>query len=171
MHCGKRNWQDLFDDVLLVNNGAEETHFIGSVVLYREKDRENGLSHYTIIDGQQRIITLAIMLSCIAFWLKCYSAEKEFNGTKQYIITRDDSDKDHIMVTSEYHISLERVISEIVKPRDFISFLISLCFNTLSDTIEISDPPLKSTPKLTPVIIVIITPNITIIIGAKNLLI
>lgn len=120
----KRNWQDLLDDIMLVNNGAEQTHFIGSMVLYREKDRENGISHYTIIDGQQRIMTLAIILSSIAFWLKCHSAENEFNGTKQYIIARDDSDKDHIMVTSEYHMSLEQILHAIVStPLDTIKEL------------------------------------------------
>lgn len=121
----KRNWQDLLDDIMLVNNGVEKTHFIGSMVLYREKDRENGISHYTIIDGQQRITTLAIILSSIAFWLKCYSAENEFNGTKQYIVARDDSDKDHIMVTSEYHISLGQILLAIV--------------NTSLDTIKVQN--------------------------------
>ncbi len=117
----KRNWQDLLDDIMLVYSGAEKTHFIGSMVLYREKDRENGISHYTIIDGQQRIMTLAIILASIAFWLKCYSAENEFNGTKQYIVARDDSDKDHIMVTSEYHLSLEQILSAIIStPLDSI---------------------------------------------------
>ena len=120
----KRNWQDLLDDIMLVNNGTENTHFIGSMVLYREKDRENGISHYTIIDGQQRIMTLAIILSSIAFWLKCHSAENEFNGTKQYIIARDDSDKDHIMVTSEYHMSLAQILQAIVStPLDTIKEL------------------------------------------------
>ncbi len=110
----KRNWQELLEDVMLVQNGIEKTHFIGSMVLYREKDRENGISYYTIIDGQQRIITLTIFLSSIAFWLKCYSGESEFNGTKQYIMARDDLDKDHVMVTSEYHMSLERYLCNIV---------------------------------------------------------
>ncbi len=59
-------------------------------------------------------MTLAIILSSIAFWLKCYSAENEFNGTKQYIVARDDSDKDHIMVTSEYHMTLERILHGVV---------------------------------------------------------
>lgn len=111
----KRNWQDLFDDIMLVNNGFEKTHFIGSIVLFCENERKKGISHYTIIDGQQRIMTLAIVLSSIAYWLKWFSAENEFNGTKQYVVARDDSDKDYIMVTSEYHMSLEKVVSELIK--------------------------------------------------------
>ena len=110
----ERNWKELFDDVELVVSGIEPTHFIGSIVLYKEKDRENGISYYTIIDGQQRIITLTIFLSSIAFWLKCYSAENEFKGTKQYIIASDDSDVQHLMVNSEYHLSLNRILYNII---------------------------------------------------------
>lgn len=54
----RRNWQELFDDVILVATQKEPTHFIGSIVLYREKDRKNGVSYFTIVDGQQRIGTL-----------------------------------------------------------------------------------------------------------------
>ena len=110
----ERNWEELFDDIMLIHSGHEATHFIGSIVLYRGKDRENGISHYTIIDGQQRITTLAILLASVAFWLKCYGADDEFNGTKQYIMARDDTDKDHIMVTSEYHVSLGRILDGII---------------------------------------------------------
>lgn len=126
----KRNWKELWDDVILVNCGKEKTHFIGSIVLYRKEERENGISHYTIIDGQQRIITLQILLSSIAFWLKCYSAENEFNGTKRYIIAQDDSDRNHVMVTSEFHLSLERVLMSIattplesIKNQDIAAFV------------------------------------------------
>lgn len=109
----QRNWQELFDDIMLVNRGVEQTHFIGSIVLFQEKDRENGISYYTIIDGQQRIMSLAIILSSIAFWLKCYSAESDFKGTTQYIVARDDSNGNHVMVTSECHMSLEQILKGI----------------------------------------------------------
>lgn len=49
----KRNWQELFDDVLLVATGKEATHFIGSIVLYKENDRKNGISYFTIVDLQK----------------------------------------------------------------------------------------------------------------------
>lgn len=110
----KRNWQEIYDDIMLVVNGFEPTHFIGSIVLYQDKDRENGVSSFTIIDGQQRITTIAIFISCIAFWLKYYKAESEFNGVKQYIVARDDCDKDWIMVTTEAHLSLETIMKKIV---------------------------------------------------------
>ena len=51
----------------------------------------------------------------LLFKLKCYDAEDEFNGIKQYIMARDDSDKDYIMVISEYHISLSRILERIME--------------------------------------------------------
>ncbi|MGN1108628.1 MAG: DUF262 domain-containing protein, partial [Oscillospiraceae bacterium] len=111
----KRNWQELLDDIMLIINGNEPTHFIGSMVLYSEKERENGISHYVIIDGQQRITTLTILLASIAFWLKCFNAEDEFNGTKQYLLAHDDSDKDHIILISENHMSFSRILNGIIR--------------------------------------------------------
>lgn len=64
--------------MILVATQKEPTHFIGSIVLYREKDRKNGVSYFTIVDGQQRIISLTIFLASIAFWLLllCKKIEK-----------------------------------------------------------------------------------------------
>ena len=159
----KRNWQEIYDDIKLVVKGFEPTHFIGSIVLYQDKDRENGVSSFTIIDGQQRITTLAIYISCIAFWLKYYNAESEFNGVKQYIVARDDYDKDWIMVTTEAHLSLEAIMKKIVsssfvidKSQSIDSFInsnildsgdenVADCFkfflNQISNDIKVSDDP------------------------------
>lgn len=65
----ERNWGDLYQDINLVKKGVASTHFIGSIVLMEEAD-EDGLSVYTIIDGQQRIITLAILLASILYAFK-----------------------------------------------------------------------------------------------------
>lgn len=106
----RRNWQELFDDVILVATQKEPTHFIGSIVLYREKDRKNGVSYFTIVDGQQRIISLTIFLASIAFWLRCHEADNEFHGTRQYLFTRDDSNNESIVIKSEQYLSLERIV-------------------------------------------------------------
>ena len=106
----KRNWQELFDDVMLVATQKEPTHFIGSIVLYREKDRKNGISYLTIVDGQQRIISLTIFLASVAFWLRCYGVDNEFRGTRGYLFTHDDSNNETIVIKSEQYLSLERII-------------------------------------------------------------
>lgn len=109
----KDNWQELFDDVMAVVNGHISSHFIGSIVLKTDPE-ENGLPHYSVIDGQQRTITLAIFLSSIMFWMKKLEMDDDFNGTKPYIIAKDDKNKDVVMVTAENNGSLENIIKAIV---------------------------------------------------------
>ncbi len=109
----KDNWQELFDDVMTVVNQHIPSHFIGSIVLKIDPE-ENGLPHYSVIDGQQRTITLAIFLSSIMFWMKKLGMEDDFNGTRPYIIAKDDKNKDVVMVTAENNGSLETIINAIV---------------------------------------------------------
>lgn len=52
----KSSWQDLFEDVLF-SITEEKPHFIGSIVL-KKGSKKDGLSYYTIIDGQQRLTSL-----------------------------------------------------------------------------------------------------------------
>lgn len=60
----KDNWEDLFDDLIRVN----QRHFLGSIILKRIT-QQNGItlsqSHVSVIDGQQRITTLSILLKAI----------------------------------------------------------------------------------------------------------
>ena len=65
---GRDNWQELFDDVMEVVKGTFPAHFIGSIVL-KTDDRLNGLPQFSVIDGQQRTITLAVFLVSIMFWM------------------------------------------------------------------------------------------------------
>ena len=113
----KRNLEELFDDISLVVEGACESHFLGSFVL-KVEGRENGLPTYTIIDGQQRIITLTILLASILYWLRKENLTDDFEGTKQYVIAKDDKARDVVMVKSDYHLSLESIINGILEPDD-----------------------------------------------------
>ena len=60
----KENWEDLFDDLIRV----DQRHFLGSIILKRVM-RQGGLtltqSNVSVIDGQQRITTLSILLKAI----------------------------------------------------------------------------------------------------------
>lgn len=109
----KDNWQELFDDVLAVVNEKSNSHFLGSIVL-KTDPMFNGLPHYSIIDGQQRTITLAIFLTSIMFWMKKNGMEDDFNGTKPYVIAKDDKNNDVVMVTAENNGSLESIINSII---------------------------------------------------------
>ena len=113
----KRNLEELFVDISLVADGACESHFLGSFVL-KVEGRENGLPTYTIIDGQQRVITLTILLASILYWLRKENLTEDFEGTKQYIIAKDDKARDVVMVKSDYHLSLKAIINGILKTDD-----------------------------------------------------
>lgn len=109
----KDNWQELFDDVMAVVNEVFPSHFIGSIVL-KTDPMINGLPHYSVIDGQQRAITLAVFLTSIMFWMKKFGMNDDFSGTLPYVVAKDDKNKDIIMVTAENSGSLENIISAIV---------------------------------------------------------
>lgn len=108
----KRNWEELYDDISLVTQKTLPPHFIGSFVL-NDEGRQDGLPHYTIIDGQQRIITLTIMLASILFWFKKEKLIDDYLGTTQYVFATDDKAKKRVMLQSDYHLSLETIIKSI----------------------------------------------------------
>lgn len=104
----ERNWEELFEDITY-SITSNTSHFLGSFVL-KDEGRINGLPNFTIIDGQQRIITLSIFLSSILYWLRKEKMEDDFFGTKLYIFTQDDKANETTIVKSEYHSSLESII-------------------------------------------------------------
>lgn len=113
----KDNWVDLFNDInysTSLEDPDSNTHFLGSVVLKIE-GRRNGLDIYTIIDGQQRIISLSMLLTSVLYWMKYYQMDTDVAGTKRYIITNDDEDSEKLMVTSEYHRSFEMIVQHIIQ--------------------------------------------------------
>lgn len=110
----KDNWQELFDDVKNVVDRRISSHFIGSLVLKSDSVIQ-GLPHFSVIDGQQRTITLAIFLTSIMFWMKKYGMDNDFNGTLPYVVAKDDKNNDVIMVTAESSGSLESIIRAIVE--------------------------------------------------------
>ncbi len=110
----KDNWQELFDDILAVVKGILPSHFIGSIVL-KTDFMVNGLPQYSVIDGQQRTITLSIFFTCIMFWMKKMGMNDDFNGTVPYVIAKDDKNKDTTMVKAESNGSLESIICAIVE--------------------------------------------------------
>lgn len=55
------NWEDLWLDIIGLKDNVESTHYLGTIVLQTEDNKS-----FTIIDGQQRMVTLSIIiLGCI----------------------------------------------------------------------------------------------------------
>lgn len=109
----KRNWTEIFDDISFVVEKTFPNHFIGSIVL-KDEGRKNGLPNYQIIDGQQRITTLTIMIASIVYCMRKQNMFDDVEGTKQYLVAKNDKGKDVVMVSSSGHESLEVIIHKIL---------------------------------------------------------
>ncbi len=105
------NWEDLWLDIIALQNNEESVHYLGTIVL-----QTNDNKTYTIIDGQQRIVTLSILiLGCLKLltdlsengieprkneerkeiFINQYVAYKDPKAlTYQSKLTLNDSDKD-----------------------------------------------------------------------------
>ncbi len=109
----ERNWTDLDKDVALVVEGISSSHFIGSIVLKSEED-EAGLPVYTVIDGQQRLITLTLVITAILYELKRRGMTADAFGTVKYLQATDDSGEQRIIVSAESHLTLGRLVEGVI---------------------------------------------------------
>lgn len=107
----EQNWTDLYRDLQLVADGTATTsHFLGSIVLKQEED-EAGLSVYTVIDGQQRILTLTILIASIIFVMKKRDLISDAAGTKKYVVAIDNKADERVIVDPEHHRSLPKIVN------------------------------------------------------------
>jgi len=63
----EKHWEAFWDDIstLLDSELGEEEHFIGAFVVMSRGHRPGSRPQYLVIDGQQRLITLSILLAAI----------------------------------------------------------------------------------------------------------
>ena len=54
----EENWEDLWQDILMLHQDPESSHYMGAIVL---QNSANSDKEWTIIDGQQRFATLSIL--------------------------------------------------------------------------------------------------------------
>lgn len=109
----EHNWRDLFEDIKLVTEGVSPSHFIGSIVLMEEEEEES-LDVFTIIDGQQRIITLTLLLASLMFAFKKRHMNSDAGGTRKYLVAKDTKDTEHVIVAPENHLSLMRIVEGVI---------------------------------------------------------
>lgn len=104
----KDNWSDLFED-LQFSISQESPHFIGSIVL-EEYQKKDGLTYYTVIDGQQRITTITLLLLAIMKHFHENSMTDEFLGTISYVQSKNNRNQDIVILSSDYHTSLKCLV-------------------------------------------------------------
>src|SRR3954467_8600710 len=63
-------WEPLWEDVERITQnrlaGEDRRHFLGAVVIRREKTPVGGITEWSVIDGQQRLTTLQLLRSALA---------------------------------------------------------------------------------------------------------
>ncbi len=110
------NWRDLFEDILF-SIKQQKPHFVGSIVL-DDDHKEDGLSFYTIIDGQQRITTITLLLIAIMKHFYENDMIDDFLGTVSYLQSKNNRNQDVIILSSDYHTSLDSLIKGIIGMQD-----------------------------------------------------
>lgn len=112
----KDNWQDLYED-LVFSLAENKPHFLGSIVLNSDK-KIDGLSYYTIIDGQQRITTIILALLAIMKLFYENGMINDFLGTVSYLQSKNNKNQDIIILNSDYHSSIECLIKAVLSLED-----------------------------------------------------
>ena len=113
-----RNWKDLLSDIFLVCDEKTDGHFIGSIVL-EDAGENNAIKYYTIIDGQQRIITITILLTALYQLYLDNDLIKESEAIKKYCFAHN-SNNDSFFVLENMEIGLKGMIEEVFsKKRKF----------------------------------------------------
>lgn len=88
----KEHWRDLYEDIIF-SITENKPHFVGSIVLEGE-GKKDGLSYYTIIDGQQRLTTITIVLLAIMKHFQENNMTDDFLGTISYLQSKNNSNQD-----------------------------------------------------------------------------
>lgn len=112
----KPHWQDLHEDIVF-SITETKPHFVGSIVLEGE-GKKDGLSYYTIIDGQQRLTTITIVLLAIMKHFHENDMTDDFLGTISYLQSKNNSNQDITILNSEYHVSLSSLIRNMIALKD-----------------------------------------------------
>lgn len=110
----RENWSELLEDVIFSCKSGKTPHFLGSVVL-EDNGKKEGISRYTIIDGQQRLTTITLLLIAIMKLFNEKGMKNEFLGTLDYVITKNNVNEQKPILNSDYHVSLEKLIWKIEK--------------------------------------------------------
>lgn len=79
----KEKWETLWEDLMkLYSDEVEGSYFLGAIVTQSIPGTADGISPYLVIDGQQRLITLTILLAAMQYTLK-HDKNKQFKDKYQ----------------------------------------------------------------------------------------
>lgn len=109
----KDNWRDLLDDLkFTIRQHNKRQHFIGCIVLQNIK-KEDDINYYNVIDGQQRSITIALLLATIMKIFKERGLDDFFAGTSKFLYQKDSANKEHYVISSDYHLVIKDLLRKL----------------------------------------------------------
>src|SRR6478736_3612907 len=92
----QKNWQTLWDDVFeRYEADSKVEHFLGAIVTSPAKSVPVGVSKFLVIDGQQRLTTLAILLCAIRDSLPAEAKPERNRIGRHYLVNEDYEGWDH----------------------------------------------------------------------------
>ena len=106
----QNNWREMFEDINLVYEEKTDKHFIGSIVLKREKISDGIKNHFSIIDGQQRITTITILLCVIAYLFAEFEEQRRFEGLKNYLFVTDNRNNSFPIVSDDANKYISKLV-------------------------------------------------------------
>lgn len=112
----KNNWEDLFSDLKFIldnDKSNDRHHFIGSIVLQIAGEYK-GLTNCSIIDGQQRTVTITLLLLALLILFKENNIKDSFNGTRKYLVFIDDEGKEQFVLSSPNYIPIKNLAIKII---------------------------------------------------------
>ncbi len=80
--------------------------------------KKDGLSYYTIIDGQQRITTITLFLVAIMKHFRENEMMDDFLGTVSYLQSKNNRNQDIVILNSEFHTSISNIIQGMINIED-----------------------------------------------------
>ncbi|XFA73032.1 DUF262 domain-containing HNH endonuclease family protein [Thermosynechococcaceae cyanobacterium Okahandja] len=84
----EENWEDLWQDILVLHTNPDASHYMGAIVLQKSATSDK---EFTIIDGQQRLATLSIIAIAVIKKIQNLvelEEQKEANQERQEILRR-----------------------------------------------------------------------------------
>jgi len=110
-----QHWNTLFDDILeLYELGPGHTHFLGSMVLLAEGAGEAG-TPTLVIDGQQRLVTLALFLAAIRDSVRNTDPGFADEVHTRYLVN-EDHDELKVLTTQQDRASFATVVQDAKEP-------------------------------------------------------
>lgn len=124
------NWKNLLEDLDFLQDTGKY-HFLGSIVLNTQPNRNNDdVEYYEIVDGQQRVTTILLILIVIAQIFKERDEDALFQGLLPYIQTTNINNETSSTLHTDVHTCIMNLVLHVADkatPYNTMQLLITNC--------------------------------------------